>query len=156
MEFEVQQEVEAPHDCAEPPISSQEGEKDLEIQFSGSIELNPRPISSVSKSLVHSLEERHCCADWETLLTFNLSCFKNQFSTLRTCGKSKRRCLVPKVRRAGIIGRFHGRHTHDPVLFSFCSLPSWRNHKAAPQIFGIIQNGLLSCDFASGAKVISL
>lgn len=53
---------------------------DIEIQFSGSIELNPRTISSVSKSLVDSLKEQHCCADWETLLTFNLSCFKKSIS----------------------------------------------------------------------------
>lgn len=104
--------------CWTPPISSQEGEKEIEIQFSGSIELNPGTISSVSKSLVRSLKEQHCCADWETLLTFNLSCFKNQFCTLWTCGKSKRRCLVPKVRLDGIIGRFHGQHTHTIGYFS--------------------------------------
>lgn len=102
---------------------------------------------------MRSLKEQHCCADWETLLTFNLSCFKNQFCTLDV--RQKQTALSCSKGQAG---RNYwpiswSAHAHNPALFSFCSLPSWRNHKPAPQrfallTFGVIQNGLLSHDFA--------
>lgn len=112
----------------------------------------------MSKPLVHSLKEQHCPADWETFLTLNLSCFKNQF-----CTPDVRQKQTPLSRSKGQVGRNYWpiswsahTHTHNMVLSPMEKSQTGSTEKFTLLIFEINKNGLLSHDFASGTKVIGL